>query len=102
MDGALRPWQDAQVHVASEALIRGVNVYEGLKGYWQADGRFGMVMLKRHYDRLGRSARLLHIPFTWTYSAYEAAVFTLVGRLLRHDRDMWARTTLFAVEGHWG
>jgi branched-chain amino acid aminotransferase len=102
MEGGLRPWHDAKLHVASEALTRGVNVYEGLKGYWQGDGRFGMVMLKRHYDRLARSARLLHIPFTWTYHEYEAAVFTLVGRLLLPDRDMWARTTLFAVEGHWG
>jgi len=83
-------------------MTRGVNVYEGVKGYWQADGTFAMVMLRRHYDRLHRSARLLHIPFAMTYAEYESAISTLVRRLLRPDRDLWARTTLFAVEGHWG
>ena len=102
MGGQLRRWQDAQLHVACEALTRGVNVYEGLKGYWQADGTFAMVMLKRHYDRLCRSARLLHIPFAMTFAEYESAVSTLVRRLVRTDGDLWARTTLVAVEGHWG
>jgi len=102
MGGQLRAWQDAKLHVGCEALTRGLNVYEGLKGYWQADGQFGVVMLKRHYERLQRSSRLLHIPCDWTYEAYESAVLTLMARLLRPGSDMWARTTLFVVEGHWG
>jgi branched-chain amino acid aminotransferase len=102
MGGQLRPWQDAKLHVGCEALTRGLNVYEGLKGYWQADGQFGVVALKQHYERLRRSARLLHIPCDWTYDAYKGAIFELMGKLLRPETDMWARTTLYVVEGHWG
>lgn len=102
MGGRLCLWDDAKLHVTCEALIRGLNVYEGVKGYWQTDGTFGIVMLRRHYERLRRSARLLHIPCDWTYQEYERATFELVSQLLQPDRDMWARTTLFAVEGHWG
>src|SRR5262245_61719240 len=102
MGGELRRWQDATLHVGCEAVTRGLNVFEGLKGYWQADGQFGVVMLRPHYERLRRSARLLHIPCTWTYEAYESAVLGLIDRLLRPDSDMWARTTLYVVEGHWG
>ena len=102
MGGKLRLWKDAMLHVGCEALTRGLNVYEGVKGYWQHDGRFGMVMLRRHYERLRRSARLLHIPCRWTYEEYESAILQLVGELVHPDRDMWARTTLFVVEGHWG
>ena len=40
MDGKLVPWKDAKLHVGCEALVRGLNVYEGLKGYWQRDGHF--------------------------------------------------------------
>jgi branched-chain amino acid aminotransferase len=90
------------LHVGCEALTRGLNVYEGVKGYWQHDGGFGFVMLRHHYERLRRSARLLHIPCDWTYEQYESAIMELVAQLLEPDRDMWARTTLFAVEGHWG
>jgi branched-chain amino acid aminotransferase len=102
MGGKLCLWKDAVLHVGCEALTRGLNVYEGVKGYWQRDGRFGIVMLRRHYERLRRSARLLHIPCPWTYEDYESKIFELVGTLVERERDMWARTTLFVVEGHWG
>ena len=102
MGGKLRLWEDAVLHVGCEALTRGLNVYEGVKGYWQQDGRFGIVALRRHYERLRRSARLLHIPCGWTYAEYESATFELISELVQPDRDMWARTTLFVVEGHWG
>jgi branched-chain amino acid aminotransferase len=102
MGGRLQLWEDAMLHVGCEAAVRGLNVFEGVKGYWQQDGRFGMVMLRRHYERLRRSARLLHIPFEQSFDEYEKAIFELVAVLVQPDRDMWARTTLFVVEGHWG
>jgi branched-chain amino acid aminotransferase len=102
MGGKLRSWNEAVLHVGCEAVNRGLNVFEGVKGYWQPDGRFGIVRLRQHYERLRRSARLLHIPFEQTYDEYMRAVHQLMGTLLEHDRDMWARTTLFVTEGHWG
>lgn len=102
MGGKLRLWDEAVLHVGCEAVTRGLNVFEGIKGYWQPDGRFGIVMLRQHFDRLRRSARLLHIPCDWTYEEYQSAIFELIGALVEPDRDMWARTTLYVIEGHWG
>ena len=100
--GAVRPASEAVLHVSSEALVRGVNVFEGLKGYWRADGGFGIVALAHHFARLQRSARLLHLPFTMDFAAYETACRALLEALLEPGRDMWLRTTLYLVEGHWG
>jgi branched-chain amino acid aminotransferase len=100
--GEVRPWEDAHLHVSTEAVVRGLNVFEGLKGYWQADGRFGLVHLRRHYDRLVRSARLLYIPPTVSYDAFEQACFDLTRALYRPDRDLYIRAMLFVVEGHYG
>lgn len=102
MNGKLTAWDNACLHVGCEAVTRGLNVFEGLKGYWQEDGTFAVVYLRKHYERLARSARLLHIPFPWTYRQYEDAVATIIGALVRPDRDMWARTTLYVTDGHWG
>lgn len=102
MGGKLRSWDEAVLHVGCEAVTRGLNVFEGIKGYWQPDGRFGIVRLRQHYERLRRSARLLHIPFEKTYDEYMRAVCDLMGALLESDRDMWARTTLYVTDGHWG
>jgi branched-chain amino acid aminotransferase len=101
--GDVRPWEDANLHVSCEAVNRGLNVYEGLKGYWQTDeNKFGIVEMRRHYERLTRSARLLHIPVPVSYDEFRHACGKLVRALYEPDKDMWIRATLFVVEGHWG
>jgi branched-chain amino acid aminotransferase len=102
MGGKLRPWDEATLHIGCEAVTRGLNVFEGIKGYWQTNGQFAILQLERHYERLCRSASLLHIPCKWTYEEYQSAIFELIGTLVTPDRDMWARTTLYVIEGHWG
>jgi branched-chain amino acid aminotransferase len=102
MGGKLRRWEEATLHIGCEAVNRGLNVFEGLKGYWQPDRRFGVVMLRRHYERLQRSARLLHIPCLSSFEEYKNAIEQLASSLLEPDRDMWFRTTLFVTDGHWG
>ena len=102
MGGGLRLWKEATLHVGCEAVTRSLNVFEGLKGYWKPDGPFGIVQLRQHYERLCRSARLLHIPFDAAFEYYRDAILELAGELLEHGRDMWFRTTLYAIEGQWG
>lgn len=100
--GRLRPWAEATLHIGSEAVTRGLNVFEGLKGYWRDDGSFAIVELQRHYDRLLRSARLLHIPCPLSLADMKEAIDQLAESLLERSRDMWFRLTLYVVEGHWG
>jgi branched-chain amino acid aminotransferase len=99
----VRPWDEAKLHISSEAVTRGLNVFEGLKGYWQTGNEaFGIVALRRHYDRLTRSARLLHIPVPASYDEFEGACEKLVRKLCEPSQDMWIRATLYVIEGHWG
>ncbi|MBX3329364.1 MAG: aminotransferase class IV [Nitrospira sp.] len=102
MNGKLVPWDQATLHIGCEAITRGRNVFEGLKGYWQPDGQFKIIMMRQHYDRLKRSAILLHIPCRYSFENYCEAIDQLIGTLSTGDRDMWVRTTLFVTEGHWG
>lgn len=102
MNGGLCLWNEATLHIGCEAVTRSLNVFEGLKGYWQPEGPFGIVQLRSHYERLRRSARLLHIPFETSFDDYRNALAQLVEALLESDQDMWFRTTLYGVEGHWG
>ena len=99
---ALRPWDEATLHVGSEAAVRGLNVFEGLKAYWQPDDELAFVLLRRHFERLHRSARLLHIPWQATYEEFESAVFEITRALCERENDLYVRATLFVVEGHYG
>lgn len=100
--GKLRSWDEASFHISTEAVVRGLNVFEGMKAYWQADGSIGIVAVERHWRRLRRSARLLHIPFEMTFEEFDARCHELVAALCKPDSDIWVRATLYVVEGHWG
>lgn len=102
VNGAVRPWSEAVLHVTSEGVQRGMNVFEGLKGFWQADGRFGLVAMHRHWARLKRSAALMHMPFDMSFEAYDAACHAITACQREPGRNMWIRSTLYLVEGHWG
>lgn len=103
MNGRITAWDEATIHVASEAALRAASVFEGIKGYWRHDGReFALLALREHFDRLRRSARLLHLPWSMSNEDFNGACANLASKLLVDGRDLWLRATLFAVEGHWG
>jgi len=102
VDGEVRPWEEAVFHVSSEAVVRGLNVFEGLKGHWQQSGEFAWRTLRRHYERMLRSARLLHIPVDFDYQGFLDACFAITRAELTAEKDLYIRATLFAVEGHYG
>ena len=83
MNGGLVPWKDAVLHVGCEAVTRGLNVFEGVKGYWGEDGRFRLVEPLRHFERLKQSASLLQIPFVWDYAEFIGAMELLFGEFVR-------------------
>lgn len=101
-NGDVRPWDGAVVHVSSEGLYRGLNVFEGLKAHWQPDGSMGIIANRKHYERLKRSARLLHIPFDHSFDQFDNAVHKLIEALCVPEKDIWIRATVYLIEGLWG
>jgi len=66
MDGELRPWDDAKVHVLTHTLHYGNGAIEGTKAYPTIDGRCAIFKLHEHTKRLLDSAKmtLMDVPFT--------------------------------------
>lgn len=103
VNGELVDYRDVRIHIGAEALTRALSVFEGVKGYWDAEGEvFALRSPRRHYDRLCRSARLLHVPVRFDYPEYVSWLARLGAELLVPGRDLWFRTTLYVTEGHWG
>jgi branched-chain amino acid aminotransferase len=103
VNGRLVNYADVRVHISAEALLRALSVFEGMKGYWDPGSReFGIRSPRRHYERLCRSAALLHIPVEFSYDEFRDSCLDLARALLTTDRDLWFRTTMYVVEGHWG
>lgn len=103
VNGELRPYDGVTIHISAEALTRSLSIFEGLKAYWDDDRtKLGLRSPEDHYRRLCRSARLLHIPVHFTYEEYVTWCSALIAALGSPSADIWIRTTMYVVEGHWG
>ncbi|MEO6432820.1 MAG: branched-chain amino acid aminotransferase [Sphingomicrobium sp.] len=68
MDGALKPWREAEVHVLTHALHYASSVFEGQRAY---NGE--IFKLTEHSQRLRKSASLLGFELPWSVDEIEAA-----------------------------
>ena len=60
--GKIVPFEEAKIGVMTHAFNYGTGVFEGIRGYWNKDKKQMFVLkLKEHYERLFRSAKILHI-----------------------------------------
>ncbi len=66
MDGNLKPWDEANIHVLSHTLHYGNGAIEGTKAYKTVDGRCAIFKLKEHTQRLLNSSKmtLMDVPFS--------------------------------------
>jgi branched-chain amino acid aminotransferase len=67
MDGKVVDWRDGTIHVASEAVVRGESVFEGVRAYGSGDG--GELYIFRnqdHLDRLRQSAKFMRMSIPYS------------------------------------
>ncbi len=103
MGGKLIPWDDARIHVSAEAVIRGISVFEGIKGYWDVEGRqLSLLALPEHFRRLQQSAEMVHLPFETRYGAFVDACAAITRSVRAPGKDLWLRPTVVPLEGSWG
>ncbi|WP_151770806.1 aminotransferase class IV [Streptomyces abyssomicinicus] len=62
LDGALADWEEARLPLMSDALLRGLSVFDGLVARRQTDGSLALLGAERHLDRLSRSCQVLGLP----------------------------------------
>ncbi len=100
-NGRIRPWDEARVHVTAETALRGVNVFEGIRGYWQAEhGRLALVRPAAHLARLEQSAALMRIPRPQLAEQVREGMTALLKELApRHD--VYLRPTLYVEDGRY-
>ena len=76
-NGALIPWNTAQIHVMSHVVHYGSSVFEGIRCYAQGEGA-GIFRLPEHMQRLIDSAKIYRMPLPYTADQLVAAVVDVV------------------------
>lgn len=100
--GELMPANEAHVPVLSPTAQFGLNVFEGIRGYWSADHEdIFLFRLAEHLKRLSASCRLIGIEPPYDASAITEVIRDVLKANAYHC-DLAVRTTLFVDgEGSW-
>ncbi len=81
MDGRVVAWEDAKVHVSAETVIRGENVFEGMRAYWNDDERQLYIFKNaEHLKRLRQSAKIMRMSIPYSDEQLTHAFIELIRR----------------------
>ena len=85
---------DAKINVLSPTSQFGLNVFEGIPGYWNEDEKQLYVFrLEDHYKRLMKSAKLLQIDCPYTVDELKNALIS--GKSKRLQRKYFRASDAF-------
>ncbi|MGI5308206.1 branched-chain-amino-acid transaminase [Rheinheimera sp. WS51] len=67
LNGEKVAWDNCVVHVRTQGAFWGANVFEGVRGYWNAQQQqIFMYRIQEHIDRLRGSMKCVDMPVTYT------------------------------------
>jgi branched-chain amino acid aminotransferase len=79
MDGEIVPWSDARIHVSADAVLRGANVFEGMRAYWHPEERQLYIFRnEEHLRRLRQSAKIMRMSIPYTDEQLTRAFIDLI------------------------
>jgi len=98
-DGSVVPWDQARVHVSTATVLRGANIFEGIRGYWNAEER-ELYLFRNdvHLARLWESAKIMRMTVPWSAEELTSAEIAIL-RANRFEENVWFRLTLYVGEG---
>ena len=79
MSGELVAWDDAQVHASTLGWSAISMVFEGIRGYWNAEEeQLNIFHLDLHIERLLRSMKVMRMTSPWSVAELKGAIVDLV------------------------
>jgi len=95
VNGNFVPFEDATVHLMSPAMRYGLNIFEGLRGYWNAkEEQLYVFRLGEHMERFAQSMRLLRFDPEFDVADVTSAVTELL-RADGHRANCHIRATAY-------
>jgi branched-chain amino acid aminotransferase len=100
IDGAMIPYDQAQVHVLTHSLHYGLAVFEGMRCYEGGDGRSAIFRAREHIRRLMDSAHIVEMPMPFSQEELLKACVDVVR--INKLKECYLRPIAFYGEGEMG
>ena len=81
MNGEIIPWDDAKIHVATNAVTRGSSVFEGIRAYWNESAeQLNVFRNAEHLRRLYQSSKIMRMSPEYGQDDFQSAYIELLRR----------------------
>lgn len=95
LNGEIVNVESAKINVLSPTSQFGVNVFEGIRCYWNKDeNQLYAFRLQEHFDRLKSSQKLLYMEDSFTIEEFKKAFIDVI-KANEYKEDIAVRQTLF-------
>ena len=95
MNGKYISSDKAVVPVKTHALLYGTSVFEGIRAYYNDENnQMYIFRMKEHFERLLRSAKILHILSPYSIEDYMSQTVELIKKN-KYRKDVYIRPTLY-------
>src|SRR6476469_3917303 len=102
MDGEIVPWAEARIHVATDAVLRGENVFEGVRAYWNEDQEELYIFKNaQHLRRLRQSSKVMRMTIPYSDEELTQAFLELL-RKNNFSNTVHFRPVVYFGEGESG
>jgi len=99
MDGKIVPWDQGRVHVSAETVLRGANIFEGMRAYWNAEEKELYIFKNaEHLRRLRQSAKIMRMTIAYSDEELTEAFVELI-RANRFQEGVHFRPVVYFGEG---
>jgi branched-chain amino acid aminotransferase len=96
-DGELIATEDARIHVSSPAVRFGAHIFEGIRGYWNADlGEVFVFRLEEHLQRLRQGMKIMRYDRIASVDELTSQVLDTI-RANKHQGDVGIRLSAYVV-----
>jgi branched-chain amino acid aminotransferase len=95
LDGEFVPLSEAKIGVMTHAFNYGTGVFEGIRAYWNgAQEQLYVLHLREHFERLGRSCRIMRIALPYTVAQLSEIALEVLRRCAYRE-DAYLRPIAF-------
>ena len=99
LDGDFVEWAEAKLHVSTDTVLRGANVFEGIRAYHDgSNGQMFVFRLREHVERLWQSMKVMRMTCPYSKEDLARACVEVVSRNDFHE-DVHIRLVAYFGEG---
>ena len=97
-EGKFVPWDEANIHISTHAFLYGTAIFEGVRGYWNAEQeQLWVFRLREHTNRILNNSKYLFMQLPYSADEIDNTIVELLRRN-KYRADVYIRPIAYKAD----